>query len=68
MIRRLQIQLRAGQQTDPFVHTEDLVTTLMAWAETSMKLANEAKREDEKHHHLARREAFLDTANELMPA
>jgi hypothetical protein len=29
---------------------------------------NEAKREDEKHHHLARREAFLDTANELMPA
>lgn len=68
-LRHLQIQLRAGDQTTAFVSTDDLAAALSGWAEREAKAAKEA---DDKspieRWHLARREAFLDTLNELRPA
>lgn len=65
MIRRLQVQLRAGQQTTAFTSTTDLAQTLGELAEDE---GQKAQAGTEKEFHLARREAFLEALQVVLPA
>ena len=66
MIRRLQVQLRPGQMTTPFIATVDLDNALLALADHEGKEALAAVKPGDtepnptKKYHQARREAFLE--------
>lgn len=70
MIRRQQVQLRAGEQTTAFISTTDLAQKLseMAEAETAKSKTGTNPDGAVERYHLARREAFLAALQVVLPA
>lgn len=69
VIRRRQLQLEAGDEaTVGFLSTIDLAQVLGGLAQFEADQAQDARKKRDRRHHLARREAFLEALQIVLPA